>query len=54
MKSYVPPSDDEGESATPLKKPKAKRAKKDKDAPKNAASAYIIFTTSMRTKVSTV
>lgn len=49
MKSYAPaPASEEEDGDTPKKK---KRAKKDKNAPKNALSAYIIFTTEQRSKV---
>jgi hypothetical protein len=54
MKSYVPPSSDEGsDGESDDDKPK-KRAKKDKNAPKGALTAYFVFSNEVRAQVSLV
>lgn len=51
MKSYVPPSDDEGSDGdSDGDKPK-KRAKKDKNAPKGALTAYFVFSNEVRAQI---
>ena len=53
MKSYTPPSDSDGDGSDEDngKKPKAKRPKKDPNAPKRPMNAYMLFSNAMRAKV---
>jgi len=51
MKDYTPPSDDDDSDGETDKKPKAKRAKKDPNAPKRPMNAYMLYSNSVRAKV---
>ncbi len=51
MKSYIPPEgSDDGDSEENDQK-RTKRAKKDKNAPKGALTAYFVFANDVRGKV---
>ena len=54
MKSYVPPSDDEGSDGDSDDDKPKKRAKKDKNAPKGALTAYFVFSNEVRAQVRSI
>ena len=51
MEGYTPPSDDDDADDDGAKKPKAKRAKKDPNAPKRPMNAYMLYANSIRASV---